>query len=263
MPFTLAHATAALPLRRTRLIPSAVLIGCLVPDFEYFVRLAPRTGGGHTFSHTLAGLFVIDLPLGIAIFWLFHRYAKQSLWTWLPRAIRERVNLKPSALAFKSAPQSALVLASVFVGAGTHILWDSFCHASYWPARHLRFLHYSVLLPNSELVQIYTLFQMASSFLGTVVLLIWIAYHLNRAPINSRKVDNAKVQRRRDLMIVFAVALIGGALRALHGLRPQSSSHRLEVFIAEAAVTAITLFLVQSIIFGFLREKTESPTQTA
>ena len=263
MPFTLAHATAALPLRRTRLIQSAVVIGCFVPDFEYFVRLAPRSGGGHTFSHTLLGLFVVDLPFGMAIYWLFHRYAKESLWAWLPKAIRERIHLESSTSPFKSAAQSALVLASIFVGTVTHILWDSFCHTSYWPARHLRFLHYSVLFPNSIPVQIFTLFQIVSSVLGTIVLLIWIAYQLNRAPINAPIIESTKAQKRRDLIIVFAVALTGGVLRALHGLRPPNGSHRLEVFIAEAAITAITLFLIQSIIFGFLRDKTGSTTQAA
>ena len=227
------------------------------------MRLAPRTGGGHAFSHTLAGLFVIDLPLGMAIFWLFHKYAKESLWAWLPRAIRERVILEPSTSPFKGAAHSALVLASIFVGTVTHILWDSFCHTSYWPARHLSFLHDSVTLPNSGPIQIWSLFQIVSSLVGTLVLLIWIAYLLNRAPNASRQVDNSRAQKRRDLIVVFAVALSGGALRARHGLRPPSASHRLEVFIAEAAVTAITLLLVQSIIFGFLREKTESPTQAA
>ena len=263
VPFTLAHVTAALPLRRTRLIQSAVVIGCLIPDFEYFVRLAPRMGGGHTFSHTSLGLFVLDLPLGMAIFWLFHRYAKESLWAWLPKAIRKRITLETSTQPFKSAAHSALVLASIFVGTVTHILWDSFCHTSYWPARHLRFLRYSVLLPNSSSVQIWSLFQIVSSFLGTLVLLIWIVYQLNRTPVNPRNGDNAKAQRRRDLIIVSAVALLGGALRALHGLRPPNGSHRIEVFLAEAAVTAITLFLIQSIIFGFLRDKTGSTTQAA
>ena len=39
MPFTLSHAAAALPFRRTRLIKSALVIGCFAPDFEYFIPL--------------------------------------------------------------------------------------------------------------------------------------------------------------------------------------------------------------------------------
>lgn len=263
VPFTIAHAAAALPLRRTRFIQSAVVIGCLVPDFEYFVRLAPRAGGNHTFSHTLPGLFAIDLPLGFAIFWLFHRYAKKSLWAWFPNAIRERVNLDPSTSTFKGAARPALVLASVFVGAAIHILWDSFTHTSFWPYSHLRFLSDTVSLPITGSVVMFRLLQTASSVLGTLVVLIWIVQRLIRAPISAPGVGNTRTQRQGDLIFVSAIALTGGALRAFHGLRPPNATHRIPLFIAEAAITAITLLFILSIIFGFLRDRTGSPTRTA
>jgi hypothetical protein len=44
MPFTFAHPAAVLPLRRfcpDRLVWSALVIGTVSPDLEYFVRLAP------------------------------------------------------------------------------------------------------------------------------------------------------------------------------------------------------------------------------
>jgi hypothetical protein len=263
MPFTLAHAAAALPFRRTKLIQSAVVIGCFVPDFEYFVRLAPRVSGGHTFGHTLPGLFAIDLPLGMAIFWLFHRYAKEPLWTWLPEALRQRVKLGPRTPPLKGAAQSALVLVSILVGATTHILWDSVTHHSYWPGRHWPFLSYTFRLPILGWVQFYNLLQYASTALGTIVVLIWIVRQFSSAPIYPRSVENARVHERRDLMFVSAVALAGGTLRAFVGLRPANGPHRIEVFIAEAVLTAIVLFWIQSVIFGFLRDRAGSHTQTA
>ena len=263
MPFTLAHAVAALPLRRSKLIQSAVVIGCFVPDFEYFVRLAPRVGGGHTFSHTLPGLFVIYLPLGMAIFWLFHRYAKEPLWTWLPESIRQRVKLGPRTPPLKGAAQSTLVLFSILVGAATHILWDSFTHDSYWPAHHWHFLSYPIRLPILGSVPCYDFLQYASSVLGTIGLLMWIMRHLSNATIYPRSVENARVQERRELLFVSVIALTGGALRAWVGLRPPDGSHRFEVFIAETAITAITLFWIQSVIFGFLRDRAGGAAQTA
>jgi len=262
MPFTLAHAAAALPFRRTKLIQSAVVIGCFVPDFGYFVRLAPKAGGGHTFGHTLTGLFVLDLPLGMAVFWLFHRYAKEPLWTWLPEAIRQRVKLGPRT-PLKGVAQSALVLLSILVGAATHILWDSVTHPSFWPVRHWHFLRSTIQLPIAGSIPWYDLLQNASSVLGTIVVLIWIVHRLSGAPIDPRSVENARIHVRGDLLFVSAVALAGGALRAYVGLRPASASHRIEVFIAEAGVTAIALFCIQSVIFGFLRDRTGSHTQTA
>ena len=84
MPFTLAHAAAALPFRRTRLILSAVVVGTFAPDFEYFLRLVP---GGH-FGHTLPGVFVLDLPLSLVVLWLFHTYMREPIMTLLPEPIQ-------------------------------------------------------------------------------------------------------------------------------------------------------------------------------
>src|SRR5207247_1068326 len=124
MPFTLAHAAAAIPFRRTRLIASAVVVGCFAPDFEYFIRLAPKG----QFGHTLLGLFVFDLPLSLAVYWIFHRYGKGPLWASLPRSIRQRVKLGPSVVKLTGVTQFAIVSLSILVGAATHFFWDSFTH---------------------------------------------------------------------------------------------------------------------------------------
>src|SRR5262245_60819187 len=81
MPFTAAHAVAALPFRRTRLYSAAFVVGCLSPDFEYFLRLVPRG----SFGHTLPGVFLLGLPLSLAVLWLFQRYVADALVAVAPR----------------------------------------------------------------------------------------------------------------------------------------------------------------------------------
>jgi Domain of unknown function (DUF4184) len=61
VPFTLAHGAAALPFRRLHLVFSGLLVGTFAPDFEYFLRLSPDDG----FGHTLLGTFVLTLPLAL------------------------------------------------------------------------------------------------------------------------------------------------------------------------------------------------------
>jgi hypothetical protein len=76
MPFTLSHPAAAIPFLRTRLVPSALVIGCMVPDFEYFLRFAPEGG----FGHSLPGVFVFDLPVAFIALWLFpHMQRSRSI----------------------------------------------------------------------------------------------------------------------------------------------------------------------------------------
>src|SRR5579875_1686228 len=67
VPFTPAHTVAALPFRRSRRLDMAALVvGCLSPDFEYFLRGEARG----SFGHTLTGLIVLDLPLSLLVLWL-------------------------------------------------------------------------------------------------------------------------------------------------------------------------------------------------
>ena len=66
MPYTLAHAAAALPLAplcRRRLVFSALAIGCLLPDSEYFLRWNAEAA----VTHSLWGVVVAGLPLGLLL----------------------------------------------------------------------------------------------------------------------------------------------------------------------------------------------------
>jgi hypothetical protein len=128
MPFTISHAAAAIPFQRTRLIPPALVIGCMVPDFEYFLRFSP--GGG--FGHRLPGIFFLDLPLALVTLWLFHVYAKEPLYTWLPQSVRRRIRLGPASLPVGNLAGFTLVVFSILIGIATHILWDSFTHRNLW-----------------------------------------------------------------------------------------------------------------------------------
>ena len=94
MPLTLAHAAAAYPLRRTRLVLSALIIGTFTPDLEFFLRFAPKG----PFGHSPRGLFLFCLPVGFVVFWLFHAVVKEPLAALMPRAVRQRVPADPYPL---------------------------------------------------------------------------------------------------------------------------------------------------------------------
>ena len=131
MPFTLAHGAAALPFRRSRLIPSALLIGTFAPDFEYFLRFSAHD----RFGHTLFGSFVLTLPLALVVLWLFHNFAKVPVIRLLPNQLQMRLANHLGKFRFGGWRRFALIVASVLVGIATHLLWDSFTHP-----RHLALL---------------------------------------------------------------------------------------------------------------------------
>src|ERR1700690_4154573 len=144
MPFTPAHIAAVLPFRRSRLIWSALVVGAIAPDLEYFLRMSPQD----RYGHTLAGLFLFTLPMGLLILWLFHAYVKAPFIELMPKGLEQRLADCAGKFRFGGAPRFALVVASMLVGIGTHLIWDSFTHGSAWTTRHLHILSRPVALPH-------------------------------------------------------------------------------------------------------------------
>jgi Domain of unknown function (DUF4184) len=250
VPFTLSHAAAALPFRRTRLIPSAVVVGTFAPDLEYFVRLVP---GGH-FGHTLPGVFISDLPVSLVVLWIFHAYMKEPIEALLPESMQRRLEPGPHTFRFWGPGRLALILASILVGVGTHILWDSFTHKSFWPYRHWNFLRHTMHLPILGWVKYYQLFQYVSSVGGIVVLLIWVGYwYRATAPVDQpprRSLSSAK-----RLMVVVGLLLVataGGLTRGFVKTGWPDSRRAFELFLGYVVVTALSVLWLQVLGWGIV-----------
>lgn len=249
MPFTLAHAAAAIPFQRTRLIPSALVIGCFSPDFEYFIRLGPKGIFGHTFP----GLFAFDLPVSVLVWWLFHAYAKEPILAWLPADIRQRVPSSSPLSSLRNAREIVLILISIIIGAATHILWDAFTHRSFWPYDHWSFLRRAFRLPVVGPLRSYTILQHLSTLVGLIVLLIWFwHWYRHTAPIRSPKVEQASGSRTAVLALCVAAA-VAGFLRGLLGVGVPANLHENTIFLAEVVTTAITVFWLEIVACGVIR----------
>ena len=248
MPFTLAHAAAAYPLRRTRLVLSALIIGTFTPDLEFFLRFAPKG----PFGHSPRGLFLFCLPVGFVVFWLFHAVVKEPLAALMPRAVRQRVPADPYPLPLWRPLQLALVLLSILVGALTHDLWDSLTHAGRWPAYHWSFLMQAVTLPLLGVVPVHKLLQYASSVFGCVAVFFWFRHLARTAPIQSEPAGSivSAAQVRIARVAIPAIALVGAAIRPLIG-RDHSPNHRgVEFWLGEFAVTVISLVWLELMAWG-------------
>lgn len=233
---------------------SAVVVGCFAPDFLFYLTLRPR----HQFGHTWAGAFVLDLPLALVVLWLFHRYAKEPLWRWMPESFRQRVTLGPRNLPIRNIGEFALAVVSILVGIGTHMLWDSFTHPEYWPYRHWDFLGDSLTLPIVGWVAYYTLLQYASSVIGCLVILVWFLRLPKTAASSQPQTTPASgVNDQRIFVVSLVIAFVAGVLRALLGL------HDLELFVTETAVTTISVFWFELVVYGILRDKNTPDMEAA
>jgi len=127
MPFTFSHPAIVLPLTKARLNLSAtgLIIGSMVPDFEYFIRMIDVT----KYSHTLFGIFWFDLPIAVLVSFIFHQVVRNCLFDNLPSFLRDRFfvykKLNWPRYFVKNWP---FVLLSIIIGSVSHILWDGVTH---------------------------------------------------------------------------------------------------------------------------------------
>ena len=165
MPFTLAHPAAVLPLRRTRLVFSALVVGSLAPDFPYFFLLTERPGIGHS----IEGVFRFCLPAGLAVLLVYHVIVKRPLVALAPAYVRDR--LSPAELQFPFGPLSRFlrILGSLFLGTITHILWDGFTHDHGFFVKLWPLLREHVSWGNHH-PPIYKLLQFGCSGIGLLIL---------------------------------------------------------------------------------------------
>jgi len=178
MPFTPSHIAAVLPFVRTPLLPASLAIGSMVPDLPYFVPLPVE----REFSHSLPGVPLIDLPMGIAsvLFWVL--VFRAPLLDFAPAWLRRRFVVpgpwprSASALALGAL----LVLASLTVGIATHLVWDALTHPDGWAVLRIAPLRHEYG-PFTG----YRWAQYGSSALGLLVLAVWGAAWVRRAPVHA------------------------------------------------------------------------------
>jgi hypothetical protein len=131
MPFTFSHPALVLPFllrKRPGLSATGLIMGSVVPDFEYFLRM--RKGFSY-YSHSWPGLFWFDLPLAVVLALVFHGVVRNPVLDYLPAPLRARFapygSLNWLQLFVRTWPR---VLLSVLLGALTHLGWDELLHRS-------------------------------------------------------------------------------------------------------------------------------------
>lgn len=140
MPFPLAHPAAVLPLRRQ--CPRwfnfpALVIGSLCPDIGYcFGRFRLDR-----FSHRIAGSFEFCLPVGLALVLMFY-LVRRPLVHRFPASLRRIFE----PLCLRPAGRLYIIVASLLIGAWTHIFLDAATHWNGWIVRHVPVLQRHVIV---------------------------------------------------------------------------------------------------------------------
>lgn len=208
MPFTFAHPAIVFPLKRLgkyRLDLTALVIGSMVPDFEYFLRLRVKS----IYSHTLSGLFWFDLPLATVLYLIYQLWAKVPLIDNLPKFLNIRFAEYRSKPAI-NARLFLIIIIPIIIGAATHLFWDSFTHPAGYFVTRWTVLHRQLTIMG-HYVAIYKILQHSSTVIGLTIIAIVIA-QLKPHP------QMRQYNRWYFWMVVFGVMLILLTVRFLTGL---------------------------------------------
>jgi hypothetical protein len=171
MPFTFSHPAIVLPatyLPKKWYSLSALIMGSMTPDFEYFIRMKDESKYGHTWT----GVFWFDIPTGLLLIFLFHNVVRNTLISYLPFIL----NIRFSAFEKFNWNQyfrdnKMVVLISLFFGIASHLIWDDFTHNGGFFVEAIPFLNSSVNMLN-QMVPVYSILQYGCSLLGGIVMVI-------------------------------------------------------------------------------------------
>ena len=256
MPFTPAHIAAALPFRHSRLVWSALVIGTMAPDFEYFIRFEPGLPYGHRFP----GVFLVTLPLALVTLWLFHAYVKAPFVALLPAGFRHRLAPYMGKFWFGGPGRFGLIVVSVLIGVLTHIAWDSFTHGNAWLVRYLPLLQTPIHLHRVRTVPLYKLLQHGSTLFGLTVLAVAVLAWYRRTDV-SAPASTQSIWPQRQILTLAGTAFIAVAAGIAYasvmlGLPARQSS--ISTYVGRMVVTAIAVAWWEFVTMGIIHSKRKS-----
>jgi uncharacterized protein DUF4184 len=250
VPFTLAHPAAAVPFRRCGLVLSALVVGSVVSDFEYFIRLEPHGRLGHT----MPGIVLITFPGAFAALWIFHACMKRGLAALLPLSTQRRLQPYLQGFRFAGGRRVALIAMSIAVGIATHLVWDSFTHQDTIVYQHWMWLHSIIELPVLERpMPVYRMLHLLSSVLGCLVLAFWTWLWWVQAPEwpTPLRAELSAGRRAGIAALMLAVPVVCAVLRTA-----TTSNNSPFQLTGIAVITAISAFVAEALILGVVWELT-------
>lgn len=231
MPFTFSHPAIILPLKflpRRWFSLTGLVIGSMAPDFEYFLRMKTQSD----YSHTIAGIFWFDLPLGILLAFTFHNIVRNSLFKNLPSIFKSRLlNFNEFNWNQYFKLNWSVVIISILVGTASHIFWDGFTHQTGYFVNEIPSLRKVLEVSNLQ-IPVFKILQHLSTIVGAIIILFAVL----KLPII--KHDN-QVMNAQYWMILLIITLVIITLRIFTGL-----NIKLYGYVIVSLISAILISLI-------------------
>lgn len=248
MPITACHPAVAIPFRRLGLVLSALTIGSMTPDFEFFLSLSD----GKAIGHTIPGIFLFDVPVGLITLLLFHLLIKFPLLSLLSHSIQSRLYSSASNFRFFPFSRFCLIILSLIIGAGTHLFIDAFTHADGWFVQNISFLSAPLFSTSHGIVRVYFALQYLGSFLLALIMIYWfLKWYFMENPITHIVLHRFHDHKRA--WIIASIALFSITAGLLYGVVSAHGLHSdvmLRKFITHSSIATISSSMIALVTFG-------------
>ncbi len=250
MPLTISHPALSIPLKRFGLYTSALFIGAMMPDFEFFLSLSD----GKAIGHTIPGIFIFCIPVGLIALFIFHKLIKFPLLSLVPHS--HQVKLFPVAQRFRFFPFGNVlrIVLSLGIGAFSHIAWDSFTHHDGLMVQLFPFLSNPVLVLPQGTMRVYYILQYAGSFIGVLLMIYWyLKWYWQAEPLRHIIPHRFKISRKIAIgSSIGAFTFMGGLSYGFFTVPNPGTVEMLKVFITHTAIATMSSFMLALITFGIL-----------
>lgn len=242
MPLTFAHPAAILPfLRKSKYIHfSALVIGSMAPDFEYFLRGRPMGDIGHTF----AGFICFNLPLVILVYFIYRLFVHETLFNHLPICLQYAYTKRKDS---DGIVKVVVFCYSALFGMLTHVVWDSFTHINgYIVLKFPEFFTYSTNIYGFS-IPLYKFFQHGSTLFGLTIILV---YMYVRA-LSTREHNRIYVSPKRKLIYWSSISLLAVVFVFLWYLMDYVSIKSYGIVVVRMIDSFLLNLLVSSLVFKY------------
>lgn len=238
MPFTPAHPAVLLPARflpRKYISWTALIIGSMVPDMEYFFFMNP----GSRMSHTIYGIVNFNLPVTLLLAMAWHQFTGPVLLRALPFLKKFYTTIHVDFAGWL-AKNWLVFLVSALAGIGSHLFLDGFCHSRGFMVERLPYLQEKVAVMNYSIQRCYVIWYIASA-IGLLILFLSAADV--KSIFSSSRWKQVYAMRGFFFRVLLVTALIAG-IRVLFGLKWNVYRHLVVIAMGafSYAILAVTMY---------------------
>ena len=167
MPFTFAHPAIFIPFQKVitrKLSVTGLILGSLIPDFEYFLKME----AGKNISHHWLGVLIFDIPVAFLFTFLFHNIVRNLFIinspNWIKNRFYQYVNFNWNSYFLVNKFK---VFISILIGVLSHLFLDAFTH--YDGLFVVYFLNLSITVNVlSHKIPYYLILQILGSIIGLI-----------------------------------------------------------------------------------------------